>query len=319
MPAPIHLDASTLGPAGCREPDVAPRSSHAERRTRVVVALTALMMIAELVVGFWTNSMALTADGFHMATHAGALGIAALAYWYARTRHHAEEFSFGTGKVYALAGFTNAIVLGLVALLMLGESVHRLFSPEPIDFRESIPVAVLGLLVNLASALLLRHDHDHVHEPHDHAHEHGHHDHNLRAAYMHVLADALTSVLAIAALVGGLLLGWRFLDPAVGALGGIVILQWSVGLARDSGKQLLDVVPSARMEESIRRALQTEPALRVLDLHVWELGPGRCGCVVALASPEPREASHYRKLILDTVDVSHLTVEVHRDRAVTAV
>jgi cation diffusion facilitator family transporter len=205
-------------------------TEHHEARTRWVVVITAVMMVAELVIGTLTNSMALTADGWHMATHPGALGLSATAYWFARTRARESSFTFGTGKVYALAGYTSAVVLGLVAVLMVVESCRRLAHPLPIHFKEALPVAILGLLVNLASVKLLDaddHDDHDDHEGHGHGHGgHGGQDHNLRAAYFHVLADAFTSVLAIGALVGGRYAGWTFLDPVMGIVGGLVILRW---------------------------------------------------------------------------------------------
>jgi len=285
------------------------------------------MMVVELVIGTLTHSMALTADGWHMATHAGALGMSALAYWFARTRSKAEAFSFGTGKVYALAGYTSAVVLGIVALLMFGESTRRLLNPEAIQFSQALPVAAIGLLVNLLSVKLLDADEHHVvkaahadeadeaHDdgPHDHANDlgHNHHDHNLRAAYMHVLADAFTSVLAISALLGGRYLGWRFLDPMMGIVGGIVILRWSVGLCRGAARQLLDMVPSPALAQAIRRKLEIGDD-RVADLHLWDLAPGRRGCIVSIVSDKPQEIAVYRSRMEDFHDIAHLTIEVQR-------
>jgi cation diffusion facilitator family transporter len=290
-----------------------------ETRTRWVVVLTLLTMGAELVVGYATNSLALTADGWHMATHAGALGLAAFAYWFARQQAGSSSFSFGTGKVPALAGYTNAVALGLVAGLMVVEAGARLLEPEPIAFDEALPVAVLGLLVNLLSAKLLHggapardeHHHDDDHDRgHGHAHAHAH-DHNLRAAYLHVLADALTSVLAILALLGGRQLGVAWLDPAMGAVGGVVIARWSYGLCRAAAAQLLDVVPSADALERLRTGLAARfPDARVLDLHLWELGPATRACVVSLASPSPRPTAEYRAAVAELVPSEHLTVEV---------
>lgn len=283
-----------------------------ESRTRWVVAITATMMVGELVTGTLTNSMALTADGWHMATHAGALGMSAAAYWFARTRAREASFTFGTGKVYALAGYTSAVVLGIVAALMLVESIRRLVHPLPIHFVHALPVAVLGLIVNLVSVKLL--DSDDHHRAHDDG-KHGHgggHDHNLRAAYFHVLADALTSVLAIVALVGGRYMRWSFLDPVMGIVGGIVILNWGVGLCRDSGRQLLDVLPSRELADRIRRAVEQVDDVRVADLHLWEMAPGQRGCIVSLVTATPRDTAFYRHAILETSPVAHLTVEVQR-------
>jgi cation diffusion facilitator family transporter len=283
---------------------------HHERRTRWVVLITAAMMVVELVIGTLTHSMALTADGWHMATHAGALGMSALAYWFARTRSKAEAFSFGTGKVYALAGYTSAVILGIVALLMFGESARRLFRPEAIHFSQALPVAVVGLLVNLLSVKLLDADEHSPSDEHDH-HQHHHHDHNLRAAYMHVLADAFTSVLAIAALLGGRYLGWRFLDPMMGIVGGAVILRWSVGLCRGAARQLLDMVASPALAETIRRKLEVDDD-KVADLHLWELAPGRRGCIVSIVTDAPKDTAVYRSLLDGLHEIAHLTVEVQR-------
>lgn len=285
-----------------------------ETRTRWVVALTAAMMVGELVVGKLSHSMALTADGWHMATHAGALGLSAAAYWFARSRARASSFSFGTGKVYALAGYTSAVTLGLVALLMIIESCSRLTAPLQIHVREALPVALLGLVVNLVSAWLLaagdEHGHHDNHADHDHLHKH--HDHNLRAAYFHVLADAFTSVLAIVALLGARYAGWTFLDPAMGIVGGVVILKWAVGLCRSASGQLLDVVPSAGLAEEIRTRVEAIDDVRVSDLHLWAIAPGQHACIVSLVTGSPRETAFYRDAILGSSSLAHLTVEVQR-------
>ncbi|MFI5307865.1 MAG: CDF family Co(II)/Ni(II) efflux transporter DmeF, partial [Polyangiales bacterium] len=238
-----------------------------ERRTRWVIGLTLSMMIVEIAAGTAFGSMALLADGWHMATHAAALGIAAFAYAYARKRANDPRYSFGTGKVSALAGFGSAVSLGVVALLVLAESVGRLATPVTIRFDEAIGVAVVGLLVNLASALLLR-DHEHEHE-----HASGqHHDHNLRGAYLHVLADAVTSLLAIAALGAGKYLGLHWMDAVTGILGSIVIARWSLGLLRDTSAVLLDAeVPETRRQQ-IRAAVEADLDNRVSDLHLWRVG-----------------------------------------------
>ncbi len=310
-------------------------STH-ERRTRWVVVLTAAMMVGELIVGYVTNSLALTADGWHMATHAGALGMAAFAYWFARTRSHESTFTFGTGKVHALAGYTNAIVLAVVALWMMYESASRLLHPVPIAFGEALPIAVLGLLVNLGSMKLLHvhHDHgDHAHDDHDHAHPHdhdhddhdahhehphhghAHHDHNLRAAYVHVLADAFTSVLAILALAGGRYFGWRFLDPLMGIVGGIVISRWSYTLCRGTARQLLDVVPSADLADQIRKSLEGVPGTEIVDLHVWEIGPEARACMATIVAAGERTPLEYSERLRGSVDLAHVTIEVHRGPA----
>jgi cation diffusion facilitator family transporter len=310
-------------------------STH-ESRTRWVVLLTAAMMIGELIMGYWTNSLALTADGWHMATHAGALGMATFAYWFARTRSGDAVFSFGTGKIHALVGYTNAIVLAVVALWMMYEAASRLLRPVPIAFAEALPIAIVGLLVNLASMKLLHveHDHDHEHDgDHDHddeEHEHGHHhdhdhghgsddehehshgDHNLRAAYIHVLADAFTSVLAILALVGGRYFGWQFLDPLMGIVGGIVISRWSYGLCRGAARQLLDVVPSPKLAQRIRAHLEEVPGTEIVDLHVWEIGPRARACLATVIASGARSPLEYSERLRHAEGLAHVTVEVHQ-------
>lgn len=296
-------------------------STH-EVRTRWVVVLTFSMMVGELVVGYLTNSLALTADGWHMATHAGALGMAALAYWFARTRSRESVFSFGTGKVHALTGYTNAIVLAVVALWMMYESATRLLHPLKIAFGDALPVAVVGLLVNLASIKLLHVEHEHHHDDHDgdHDHDHGaheddeHHDHNLRAAYVHVLADAFTSVLAILALVGGRYFGWRFLDPLMGIVGGVVISRWSYTLCRSAARQLLDVTPSIDLAERVRAHLTGFPGTEVVDLHIWEIGPKARACLASVVATEPRSPLDYADKLREAEDLAHVTVEVHCTR-----
>jgi cation diffusion facilitator family transporter len=287
-----------------------------ERRTWLVIVLTAAMMVGEIVAGLAFGSMALLADGFHMATHAGALSIAALAYYYARRHARDERFSFGTGKLGELAGYTSAIILAVVALMIAFESVMRLTAPVPIRFDEAIAVAVLGLLVNLASAWILHdtgQDHDHDHDHHDHAHGHGHthahQDHNLRAAYFHVLTDALTSVLAIVALLSGRFYGWWWMDPLMGIVGGIVIARWSWGLLRGAGAVLLDTVPDSRLIERIRHALEQGDD-RVTDLHVWRIGPGHLAVIASVVSDQPREPDHYKARLAEWPQLSHITVEV---------
>ena len=291
-----------------------------ERRTRVVLALTAVVMVLELVVGTMSRSLALTADGWHMGTHAGAFTVAALGYWFARTRAKDARFSFGTGKVYALSGFASAIGLGAVALFMVVESVARAFDPGAIDFAEALPVAVLGLLVNLASLALLGHGHEHgvdphAHHEHDH-HEHDHHgpkgqDHNLRGVYLHVLADSATSVLAIIALAVGAQTGITWLDPVMGLVGAGLILVWARGLLKSAGAQLLDVAPSPEIERKIAAELESKGDARVTDLHVWEIGPQCWACIVSIVAHDPREPGYYRARIESVARLSHLTVEVH--------
>jgi|APLak6261678615_1056124.scaffolds.fasta_scaffold03808_3 cation diffusion facilitator family transporter len=288
-----------------------PENAKGEARTRIVVGLTAVMMVLELVVGWWTHSLALLADGWHMGTHVGALGIAALAYWYARTRAGQTQFAFGTGKVYALAGYTSATLLLVVAAGVIFESVQRFVTPETVAFDEAFPVAVLGLVVNLVSAWLLgveghTHDHDHDH-PHDHEH---HHDHNLRAAYLHVVADALTSVGAIGALLAGRYLGWKWIDPVVAVVGALVILKWGVGLVQQCSRQLIDLDPSTKHRDQVRAALEGVAGTRVLDLHLWSVGPKQLVCVVSIFSKEPKELAEYKRIVTAAAPVNHLTIEI---------
>ncbi|WP_105381838.1 CDF family Co(II)/Ni(II) efflux transporter DmeF [Neorhizobium alkalisoli] len=296
-----------------------------ERKVWLVIALTATMMVAEIVAGSIFGSMALTADGWHMSTHAGAMLISALAYLYARRQVRNPRYTFGTGKLGDLAGFASAIVLALVALLIAWESAIRLARPVPIDFDQAILVAVLGLGVNLASAWLLREDHHHSHRgahaihehegshhQHHHGHDHGHHaeDHNLRAAYLHVLADALTSVLAILALILGRIYGWNALDPLMGIVGGLVIARWSFGLIRVTAGVLLDARPDDDdLAGEIRRTVETEED-RIADLHVWQVGPGHHAAIVALITPKPRPPSFYKEKLRAIATLSHVTVEV---------
>ncbi|MFZ4580122.1 MAG: CDF family Co(II)/Ni(II) efflux transporter DmeF [Myxococcota bacterium] len=274
-----------------------------ERRTWLVVVLTALMMVGEIAAGWAYGSMALLADGWHMATHAGALGIAGWAYRLARQRANDRTFSFGTGKVGDLAGFSSAIVLAVVALAVAWESVQRLLQPVHVAFDEAIAVATLGLVVNLVSAAVLGHGHDHEHS---HAHEH---DHNLRAAYLHVLADALTSILAIVALLAGRLRGWTWMDPAMGLVGAVVILRWSKGLLLDTARVLLDVDPDPRRTAELRACIETDGD-RVVDLHLWRVGPQHLAVIVSVATARGTTVQQVRARLPDRADLAHVTVEV---------
>lgn len=283
-----------------------------EKRTRYVVALTAAMMVVEIAAGWLTGSMALLADGFHMATHAGALGVAAWAYWFAR--HHATNprFSFGTGKVGDLAGFASALVLAIIAIGIGLESVQRLMSPTSIAYGEATVIAVLGLAVNLASAWLLGHGHEHGHaHTHDHGSDHGHHqDNNLRSAYFHVLADALTSVLAIAALLAGRYLGWGWMDAAMGVVGAVVIARWAWGLMRDTSAVLVDAVANPSLEAEIREAIEDDET-RIIDLHVWQVGPGKFAAIISLVAQEPLSPAAYSRQVKVHEELVHVTVETH--------
>lgn len=290
-----------------------------ERRTVLVVGLTLAMMVAEIVGGAIFGSMALTADGWHMSTHAAALGIAALAYRFARLHADDPRFAFGTAKLGDLAAFASAIMLAMIALFIGYESVTRLAAPQTIAFAEALPIAVLGLLVNLASAWLLHgeghdHHHDHGHH-HDHAREHDHSPHggedtNLRAAYVHVLADALTSVLAIVALLAGRYLGIAWLDPAMGLVGATVIVAWSWTLIRSAGATLLDAVPDRSLAASVRGLLETNGDT-VTDLHLWRLGPGHTGLIVSLVSDAPQPPAAYKAKLASLEGLSHITVEAN--------
>jgi cation diffusion facilitator family transporter len=278
-------------------------ASHDEnaRRTWWVVVLTFVMMIGEIAAGYLTGSMALLADGFHMATHVVALGIAAAAYGFARRHANNARYSFGTGKVGDLAGFASAMVLGLVSLGIAVESVLRLLQPTTVAFTEATVIAVVGLAVNIASAFLLM-----GHHGHDHGHSH-HHDNNLRSAYVHVLADALTSVLAIAALLAGRYLGWVWLDPAMGIVGAIVIAKWAYGLMRDSAAVLLDTTDEPVAAE-IRELLATDD-VRISDLHVWQVGPDARAAIVSVVASAPVSAETIRERLAPVHELSHLTVE----------
>jgi cation diffusion facilitator family transporter len=311
----VTTDVQPLKPEVCsvHEPPVQAR---AEARTRWVVYLTAVMMVAELIAGYASHSLALVADGWHMMTHVGALGLSAVAYWYARTRAHEERFAFGTGKVYALAGFSSSALLLAVAGLMTYSAIERLMAPEDIKFAEAMSVAVIGLIVNFVSAMILSGAQEHGHShAHDHAHGHGddhhhHHDHNLRSAYVHVIADALTSVLAIAAIAGSALLHWRWLDPAVAIVGALIILQWCFKLLSETGRQLVDLDPSTVSRDAVRAALEKLPDTRVCDLHLWRVGPGKLVCVVAVLAKSPLPLDDYKKAVSEAVPIAHLTVEV---------
>ena len=294
--------------------DFALDSSSAERRTRIVIGIAATMMVIEITAGVAFNSMALLVDGWHMATHVTAFLITALAYYFSR-RHAANPLhSFGTAKIGVLGGFASAVVLAVIALLMAGESIHRFFVPLSIHFNEAIGIAVLGLAVNLVCALVLAHAHDHAH-PHDHEHRHQHHDLNLRAAYLHVLADAFTSVTAISALLAGKFFAWTWLDPAVGILGSGVVMSWAYTLIRDTGGILLDRTPaSSDLPEEIRRAIETDGDSIVTDLHVWQVGVGKFAAIVSIVAHEPRTSDQYRELLRGHEELVHVTIETQHCR-----
>jgi cation diffusion facilitator family transporter len=295
----------------------AAHDARSERNTKWVVLMTVTMMVVEIGAGMIFGSIALLADGWHMGTHAAALGITLIAYVYARRLANDRKFTFGTGKMGVLAGFSSAIVLLVVALLMAFEAIQRLISPQPIQYNEAILVAVIGLSVNLTSAFLLK-DHDHGHQPGGaHAHEDGHHhhshdaDHNLKAAYLHVLADALTSVLAIVALGAGKIFGLVWMDAAMGIVGALVITRWSVGLMRDTGAILLDREADRHVLEEIRACLETDADNRIVDLHVWKISSNQYAGAVAIVTHYPQAVEHYRSLLAPVDELVHITIEVN--------
>jgi cation diffusion facilitator family transporter len=328
-----------------------------ERRTWMVIALCSFMMIAEIIGGLLFGSIALVADGLHMSTHASALLLAALAYRYARRYAEDARFSFGTGKLGDLAGFSSAIILALISLVIGYEAITRFIRPVPISFNEAIPIAVLGLAVNIASVLLLSggghhhhhyghsnadpdHDHDEAHrleskdeipEPHDflahvsidhgtysvnfveheHAHSTAHRDNNMRAAIIHVLADATVSMLVIVGLLFGRFLGWTWMDPVAGLCGAVVIAAWSYGLVRDTGAVLLDMNPDQAMAERMRTLIETDGD-RLTDFHVWRLGPGHLGAILSVATNRQRGSEYYQTLLSRFRSLSHVTIEVQQ-------
>lgn len=373
------MDASNqvaAGPECTVHAPIAP--SRSESRTRWVVGVTAVTMVLEIAVGWASHSLALLADGWHMATHVGALGLSAGAYWYARTRAHQREFAFGTGKVYALAGYTSAGLLLAAAVAMAWSAIDRFFNPLAVDFNEAMPVAAVGLVINLVCAWLLAtgpeghahshgltgahahreggpgHDHGEDHDDHDHDHGEDHHhgrgeaagpsapstvpagstaaptfgepvptrghaqDHAHRAAYLHVVSDALTSVAAIVAIGSGKLFGWVWADPAVALMGAAVITRWSFSLIAESARQLVDLDPSTHGRDRVRAALEALPGTRVDDLHLWRVGPSRWVCVVAVATDAPRTLEDYRSIIRQAAHVEHVTVEVRHQGSVGA-
>ena len=293
----------------------------AERNTRWAVLLTACMMVAEIAGGWLFNSMALLADGWHMSSHALALGLAILAYGAARRYANDPRFSFGTWKIEVLGSYTSALLLLLVAGLMLYQSVERLLDPSPIHYQQAMLVAALGLLVNLACAWLLRdghahHGHGHSHHDHDHDQDHDHHAHghdlNLRAAYLHVLADAATSLLAIVALAGGLLWNAAWLDPLMGIVGAVLVSVWACGLIRQSSRVLLDAQMDAPVAAEIRAAIASSPLpAELLDLHLWQVGQGRYACLLSLLTTEEGSADYFKRRLAEHEELVHITVEVN--------
>ncbi len=301
-----------LGPAHARN----------ARKTWGVIALCSVMMVIEIVGGSLFGSLALVADGLHMSTHAAAMLIAALAYNYALRHASDPRFAFGTGKLGDLAAFGSAIILAIVALLIGYEAISRLIDPVEISLNEAIPIAVLGLVVNVISAWLLSgdhhahahahdhgHEHDHAHHHHDHGAANTHRDNNIRAAFMHMVGDGAVSVLAILGLLAARYLGWTFMDPMMGIIGMIVIGRWSFSLLRDTGAILLDMTPDKNMAQRIKQVIESEGD-RLDDLHIWRLGPGHLGAIVSIKASAPRGLDHYRALLRDFRQLSHLTIEI---------
>ena len=282
-----------------------------ERRTLIVIAVTGAMMVVEIIAGVLTGSMALLADGLHMASHAGALSLNALAYVYARRHAYDEDFSFGAGKVNALGGFTGAVLLALFAFLMAWESVGRLLHPVPIIVDQAILVAVLGLAVNGASVFILRVDeHRDRHDLDDSRHTH-HHDHNLKAAYLHVLADALTSLLAIVALLCAKYLGFTWMDPVVGIVGAVLVSSWSLGLLRTTSGILLDKQGPESIRDRIRNSIEQDGDSQVTDLHLWSVGPNIYSVVIVVVAHDPLTPGQYKERLPKNLGIVHIAVEVH--------
>ena len=300
----------------CHSPITNGSSPTAESRTRRVMLLTAATMVLEIVVGWWSGSMALLADGWHMGSHVLALGLSWGAYVLARRHAGDGRFTFGTWKIEVLGGYTSALLLLGIALVMAVESVQRLFAPVAVAYDEALIVASLGLAVNLLSAFWLQapgHDHGHHHHGHEHEHDHGHHHHdlNLRAAYLHVLADAATSVAAIVALLAGKLWALGWMDPAIGLAGAVLVAAWSFGLLRDTASALLDAAPHGHVVDAIHGAVAAAvPGTAVADLHVWRVGNGRHACIIALRGGTAEEARLVREAVGALDAISHLTVEI---------
>jgi cation diffusion facilitator family transporter len=294
----------------------------AQKRILIATILTAVMMILEVFGGWFFNSMALLADGWHMSSHMLALGLAYFAYRAARHYANDKRFCFGTWKIEILAGYSSAILLLVVAIFMAVQSVIRLMNPVEIHYNEAIPIAILGLVINLICAWLLHdgdhhhsHEHGHHHHTHDHhhGHEHHHHDLNQKAAFLHVVADAITSVLAIVALFAGKYMGWDFLDATLGIIGAILIAKWALGLMADTGKTLLDAEMNAPVVEEIREVIQALPyAVDITDLHVWKVGKGKFSCILALESQAKFDADEIRQALSIHDEIVHVSVEINK-------
>ena len=288
------------------------KNEKGEKRTQYVLALTAVTMVVEIIAGSVYGSMALLADGWHMSTHVAAFLIAIFAYRYARKHANNPAYSFGTGKVNVLGGFASAIALAIVALVMLVESLHRIIDPQIIHFNEAIIVACIGLIINVVSAFLLKDDHSHAHHhDHDHDSHRHHHDHNLRAAYLHVLADAMTSLLAIVALVSGKYFGWNWLDPIMGVVGAIIITRWSFALLKQTSPILLDASIEEEYQQAIKETIEKDSDNRISDIHVWKVGANHYAAIIALVTHHPNSTEHYKKLLSHFHKLSHVTIEVN--------
>lgn len=284
-----------------------------ERMAFYVLGLTAVTMVVEIVAGMAYGSMALLADGWHMGTHVAAFLITIFAYRYARAHADSPDYAFGTGKVGVLGSFASAVALAVVALVMLLESVQRFFTPHAIQFDEAIMVAVIGLVVNVVSVFLLKDDHHHHHHSHDHDHHHGHehhHDHNLKAAYMHVMADAFTSLLAIVALLSGKYYGWDWMDPVMGIVGAIIITKWAYGLLQESSPILLDGSIDQEHLEAIQRAIEADADNRISDIHIWRVGAHHYAAIITIVTHHPQGVEHYKGLLQSFDKLSHVTIEV---------
>lgn len=278
-----------------------------ENRTRHVLMLTAVTMVVEIIAGNFFSSMALLADGWHMGTHVAAFAISIYAYRYAKRHAANPDFSFGTGKVSVLGGFASAVALAVIALIMAIESIYRLYSPHEIRFNEAIAVAILGLVVNIASAFLLQDQHRHDAARH---HDLGH-DHNLRAAYMHVLADALTSLLAIIALVSGKYFGLTQMDPIMGIVGALVITRWSYGLLKETSAILLDKGIDEEIKSKIKKAVESDADNRIVDAHIWKVGPMDYAAILSIVTHFPKSPDHYKQIIAEFKELSHISIEVN--------
>ena len=301
-------------------------NTHSEKKVIIAFWLTTVVMVLEIAAGTWSGSMALLADGWHMGTHSAAFLIAIFAYSYAKKHTKNKTFSFGAGKVNYLGGFASAVALALVALMVILESIQRFIEPQQIHFNEAIMVAIIGLIVNIVSVFVLHdshhhhhshedsHSHGHTHKSHDHSHSHGHHhDHNMKAAYLHVLADTLTSLLAIVALLASKYFGWIWMDAAIGVLGAVVIGRWSYGLIKESSEVLLDKTLDASSFESIAQHMKTEMNTTITDIHVWRIGALDKAAILSVSANNPHSPDAYKHVLKHYVpQLSHISVEVHK-------